>query len=179
MKATRDRWRCLAWSYPDPADSGPPVLNDLQRPTQRRVHPLSAFTSVCAIRPNMLQAGQLALQRSQQQLGAVAVRNISRMHEPPDDQALRIHQNMALAPIDFLRPIVASGAAHNRGLDRLAINNRRAGLGIAPSLHAYGPVELGVQSLPKPLHAPEAEIMIHRLPRGQVMRQQAPGTATA
>jgi hypothetical protein len=106
------------------------------------------------------------LQRSQQQLGAVAVRNVGRMHEHSDDQALRIHQDMTLAPIDFLPPIIAPGATYDRGLDRLAINNRRAGLRIAPFLHAYQPVELGVQSLPKPSHALEAEIMIHSLPRG-------------
>ena len=52
MKATRNRWGCLAWSHPDPADSGPPVLDDLQRLPQRRVHPLSAFASVGAIRPD-------------------------------------------------------------------------------------------------------------------------------
>ena len=65
----------------------------------------------------MLQAGQLAFQQSQQQLGAITIRQIGRVDQCPNDQALRIHQYMAFPPIDFLPAIIAPGAPHNRGLD--------------------------------------------------------------
>ena len=108
-EATGNRRRLLAGSHPGPADSGPPVLGELQRPAQGRLHPLSALAGVGAIRSDRLQAGQLAFQRSQQQLGAITARQSGGVHERPNDQPLRIDQQMALAPIDPLALHITPG----------------------------------------------------------------------
>jgi hypothetical protein len=110
LHATRARWRCRPRSSPAPANSSPPVLNALQRPTPWCGHPRSACPSVgTANGPPVLQAGPLAVPRRPPPLGAVAVRTIGRRHEHPDEQAWRLHQDMARAPRDCLPPSIAPG----------------------------------------------------------------------
>ena len=117
MEATRNRWGCLAWSHPDPTDARPPVLDDLQRTAQGSFDPLAHFATVSTIRPDMLQAGQLALQGSQQQLGAVPIGHISGVHHGANDQTLGVDQQVALAAIDFLAAVIAAGATHQSRFD--------------------------------------------------------------
>jgi hypothetical protein len=179
LHATRARWRCLARSSPAPADSRSPVLNALPRPTPWCGHPRSTCPSVGAIGPPMRQAGPLAWPRRPPPRGAVAGRTIGRRHEPPDEQAWRLHQDMARAPLDWLPPSLAPEAIHARGLDRWAIKQRRAGLGSTPCRPTESPGEHGVQALPTPGPVPAAARVRPRLPRRQVMRPQAPGTAPA
>jgi hypothetical protein len=52
-----------------------------------------------------------------------------------EHQPLRIHQHMALAPLDLLGPIVAPLAAYTRRLDALTVNNGGARLGFPPSCY--------------------------------------------
>ena len=61
-------------------------------------------------------------------------------YEDSQHQAQCIDQQMPLAPVDFLAPIIAAlGASHLGGLDRLTIDARGTGGGFAPRFHA-GPL---------------------------------------
>src|SRR5947209_10695895 len=58
-------------------------------------------------------------------------------NEDGKQQAQRIDQQMPLASFDFLAPIIpALGAPHLGGLDRLAIDARGTGGGLAPRFYA-------------------------------------------
>jgi len=62
-------------------------------------------------------------------------------------QAQRIDQQVPLAPIDFLAAIVPTlWAAHLGGLNRLAIDARGAGRGLAPGFHT-SPLAQGLDQL--------------------------------
>lgn len=85
-----------------------------------------------------------------------------------------IHDDVALAPCDFLGSIVAAFAAHLRGLDRLAVNRSCAGRHIPailePDFDAQGCQEL----VPERLINPQAEVVVHGSPRREFMRQHPP-----
>jgi hypothetical protein len=127
----------------------------------------------------MLQARQLAMQRRPQPLGAVPIGNIGGVHQRTHDQTLGIDQQVALAAIDFLAAVITPRTAHHSGFDRLAIEDGRRWLGIAPQLHADGGVQGSMEPLPEALHTPQAKVVIRRFPRRQIMGQQSPGAATA
>ena len=82
------------------------------------------------------------------------------------------------------RPLTCVPASYPRtpcfgGLDRLTLEERGAGLAALPSGHAHVTAEQIVPTLPGAIVPPAPEVLIDDLPRGKVMRQQAPGTATA
>src|SRR5262249_28562463 len=64
-------------------------------------------------------------------------------------------------------------------LDRLALDDAGAGLGIAPELDAQALAQNGVDPLPRPVEPPGANIVGDGLPRRQIVRQQTPGAAGA
>ena len=58
-------------------------------------------------------------------------------HEDGDQPPQRIHPQMPLAPCDFLAAIISAlGAPDLGGLDRLALDARGTGGGLAPRCHA-------------------------------------------
>src|SRR5215831_7411319 len=97
-----------------------------------------------------------------------------------EQQAQRIDQQMALAPVDFLTAIVpALWAAHLGGLVRWAIDARGAGRGLAPGCHT-SPLAQGLDQLgPCPIVAPPSKVVIDRTLGQQIVRQHIPLAATA
>src|SRR5262245_36353773 len=77
-------------------------------------------------------------------------------NEDSQHQAQRIDQQMPLAPFDLLAPVIpALGAPNLGGLDRLAIDTRSTGGGLASRFHArafaQGLDHLGPCSVSAPL----------------------------
>src|SRR5262245_9191672 len=95
--------------------------------------------------------------------------------EHGEPQAQRSDQQMALAPFDFLAAILpALGASHLGGLDRLALDARGTGGGLAPCGHT-GAFAQGLDHLgPGPVVAPLRKGVIDGA-RGQpIMREHVP-----
>lgn len=176
MEPAGDRRRLLARSHLDPADARPPMLHDLQRAAQRDLNPLPHFAAVGAIGPDILQAGELPLQGCQEQLGAIAIGNIGRVHDGTNAQALRIDQQMALATVDFLPTIIAPGTTHDGRFNRLAIDDRRTRLWGMAGLYPGADPERHMQPLPQAPQASKPEVMVDRFPGRQVVGQQTPST---
>jgi hypothetical protein len=109
-------------------------------------------------------------------LGAIAIGDIGRVHDGATEQALGIDQQMALAAVDFLAPIIAPGAAHGGRFDRWAVDDRRPRLRVTARLDPGADTECRVQPLPQALQAPEPAVMGDRWPRRHVVGHQPPRT---
>src|SRR5262249_56535478 len=98
---------------------------------------------------------------------------------PRQHESFSIDEQVAFAALDLLPPVVAAHAADAGGLDRLTVNNARAGLGIAPEPHPQPLAQHHVEPLPGAVEAPLAEVMVDRLAGGGGVGQQGPGSALA
>src|SRR5262249_2344903 len=81
--------------------------------------------------------------------------------EDNNQQPQRIDQQMPLATVDFLPPIIPTlGAPHLRGLDRLAIDAHGTGSGLASRCHA-GAFSQGLEHLaPRPIITPLGKVVV-------------------
>src|SRR5215472_10984839 len=94
-------------------------------------------------------------------------------------QSQRIHEQVTLAPAQFLGPIIATHAPLFTGPHRLAVQHRATGLALSSGRLPH-PLAHGVMdSLPNSLPAPGPKVMIDRTPRGQIVGQQFPRAAAA
>jgi hypothetical protein len=90
---------------------------------------------------------------------------------------------MALASLDLLAAILPAPTADAGALDRLALADPGAGLRITAEAEterfAERFAQRRVQTLPRPIAPPAAQLGIHCLPRRPFLRQEAPGSAGA
>src|ERR1700710_3282711 len=84
-------------------------LHNFQGPFSPSLRLLYQLTRVAPIGPDLSQSGKLASQIRQYQLGSVSVLHIRRMNHATQNQAQRIHNDVALAALYFLARIVAAG----------------------------------------------------------------------
>src|SRR5919197_2327815 len=153
--------------------------NHFHTPAQLRFNPGLSTPCVALIDPHMLQPWKLRLDSLQHQGDSRSVLDRSAVDLDPQDQPLGVHQQVALAPTELLGAIIAPNAPHPSCLDRLAIENACARLCIASRFYPNCLPQGGMQLLPEALQPPTPEIVIHGLPRWQIMGQQAPGAAAA
>src|SRR6266446_10803533 len=87
---------------------------------------------------------------------------------------------MPLPPVDFLAAIIpALRASHLGGLDRLAIDARGTGRGLASGVHT-NPLAQGLDQLaPCPIVAPLRKVVIDSALGQQIVRQPIPLAATS
>jgi hypothetical protein len=86
---------------------------------------------------------------------------------------------MAFASFDLLSPIVTTLLpTYARCLDRLAIHDGCAGLGVPLQADPHSLAQGSVHLLPGTIQTPESEVVIYGLPGREVVWQQPPGTAT-
>jgi len=64
-----------------------------------------------------------------------------------------------------------------RGLYRLAVEDRRAWAGLAPSAFAVGHDQTMMHAIPDALTSPAAQVVVDRLPRRKIVRQKPPSHA--
>lgn len=128
----------------------------------------------------MAQAWKLRPHRvCQQEFDPVAVHDVGRMDGDAEDASFGVHQHMAFASFDLLAAIIPAHPTDAGGLDRLAVNDPSAGLGITPQADAEPLAQDGMEALPRPIQPPHARIVIDRLPGRPFLRQEAPGAARA
>src|SRR5258708_40284985 len=71
----------------------------------------------------------------------------------------------------------AFAASHGTGFDRLAVDDGRTRIFLAPHLGSHLLAQSGHGPLPGPVEFPETEIMVDRFSVGQIMWHLSPGTA--
>src|SRR5215831_19989204 len=94
-------------------------------------------------------------------------------------QSQRIHEQVTLAPAQFLGPIIATHASLFTGAHRLAVQHRSAGLALSSSRLPHPLAHRVMHLRPDSLPAPRPRVMIDRMPRRQIVGQQFPCAAAA
>ena len=127
-----------------------------QYPSPSSPSPLHQSARIGGIGPDQLELGEAAQQLAQHQLGAVPVLDVGRMYHYGQEQAGRIHYDVAFAPRYLLAcaclrlPALACVVAPRppfRGLHRLAVNDGSAG----GSIPSFPLSDLAPQRLLNPL----------------------------
>ena len=155
------------------------ALDDLQDTLALVFDPLHELAGVPTVRPDEGEAGEQAFDLCQDQLGAIAILYFGAMDHDQQQQAERVDEHMAFAPVDLFSRIIAALPTLFGRLDRLGVNDRggRRGfpsLGLAHLLAQRG-IDLGEQ---RGL-APQAKGDIDGLPRWKIVGEQPPRTASA
>ena len=128
-------------------------------------------------RPTDARCEETVGQRLPQQRHGSAILNIRRVHPGSKNQATRIDEDMAFAPIDTFGTVVAADAADTSGSNRLAVDDASTWLRVASSTRAELLTEDSVQVLPRAIQTPQSEVVIRGLPGWKLMREQPPSTA--
>jgi hypothetical protein len=82
------------------------ALDDREYPSTRGPHPVNQGTGIAAIGPNQFQTRKFATNLAQNQSCSVSILNARRMDHHCDDQPECVHENVPLAAIDLLPPVV-------------------------------------------------------------------------
>lgn len=101
------RW-LRAGCHPDISEPSVGMLDNLHPPAQRGGDPVGKRALVPAVHPDQLEPRQPTAQRRQQRAGADPIRLVGGMDVCFAQQALRIDQQMALAPAHVLAAVVAA-----------------------------------------------------------------------
>src|SRR5829696_6405014 len=152
------------------------------RSIQNLAHPAHTlvFSGVSGVQPQVAETlGQtIARVCVQQELDALPVLDLRAVEAGFDHQSLRVYQQVPFASFDLLGPVVtALFPAHACCLDRLAIHYGGTGLRVSLEADSHPLAQGGVHPFPRPVQAPEAEVVVDRLPRREVVWQESPGTA--
>src|ERR1017187_1579801 len=96
-------------------------LDDLDRPSTAAPQRAAQFgAGVTAIGEDVTQPRIQKADRGEHKRAAVAVLDVSRVHNKPDHVALRVGDDMTLAPFDLLARVEPTRTAAFRGFHRLA-----------------------------------------------------------
>lgn len=154
-------------------------LNDLDGASKQILFPIEQSPSVASVGPDLLNATTRLLikERCEQLFGPIAVLDVGGEHHHHEKQANAVDQDVTLAPIDLLTSVEPPLVADFGALDRLAVNDRRAGLSLA-SLRQPGKFpQLLVDLLPQSVLLPAAEVVVNGRPRSEVRGKVAPLTS--
>ena len=99
-------------------------------PADRPIHKLSGIT---AIGPDHFKAPPPRTELLDQQLAAITVLHVGRVNDQREDQAERVNNDMALAPLGFLARIVPSVAPFSAVLTDWLSMMPALGVGLRPS----------------------------------------------
>jgi len=191
--SAEDLW-CWCESFPG-KPHGPPVTpitvrhpftpwlwrmsDDLDSPPKLHLDPMPTTPGVALVDPDVLDPWELIVGTVQQQRDTSTILNVVGVHLGAQDQATGIDQDVAFAAIHAFGTVVAAYATHASCPDGLAVDDRRARLGVAADTGAQLLTKHGVQVLPRAVQAPEPEVVVGRLPGWELVREQSPSAATA
>jgi len=101
-------------------------------------------------------------------------------HQDGQQQPQRLHQQMSLAPVDFLAAILSAlRASHLGGLDRLTLDAGGTGGRLAPRFHTGPLAQDPDQFRPCPIVTPLGKIVIDGTLGQHIMRHHIPLAATS
>lgn len=169
-----------SFDYPSSRQHLEPVefvsLHDFESATPHSQGPFHQRARVTPVRPDALDPPSCRLTEEirQQMPSAVSILNVGGQYRNQQEQANSIHQDVALASVDFLARVVASLVAALCAFDTLAVDDPRAGLGIAPGCLANVLAQMRVNRHPKPIVFPQPEVVIDGPPPSKVRGKIAP-----
>src|SRR5262249_46452152 len=123
---------------------------------------------------DVLQFGEAPPQQSEQRYCAVNILDIGCVDQECEQQALRIGNDVALAPFDALEHVKTTRAAAFCGLRALGVTDAAGVNGSAPDPYSGALDEREIDLMPEPLVAPGIEIVLNSRPRRKIPRQQSP-----
>ena len=88
-------------------------------------------------------------------------------------------QDLPLSAGHLLAAVIAARTTGLSGLDRLAVDHRRGGLGLTSPGDPMTLSQDLVDPLPGSLPAPRAQVVVNILPRRQIMRHHAPSNTAS
>jgi hypothetical protein len=89
-----------------------------------------------------------------------------------EDETFSVHQQVALAALDLLAPVIATFfSAHRGSLDRLTIHDARTGLRIPLQANSQAFPDSPVDALPGTVYAPGSEVVVDGGPSRKVVRE--------
>ena len=109
------------------------AFDDFDDPAVPADRPVDKLAGITAIGPDDLQAPPSRTQLPDQQLAAVTVLDVGRVNDQREDQAERVNDDMALAPLGFLARIVPSVAPFSAVLTDWLSMMPALGVGLRPS----------------------------------------------
>lgn len=149
---------------------------DLEVPSESFRHPVSKRALVSAVGKNLLQARELVLQLLDSLRRTLAVMEVGFMDGDGHRQPKCVNHNMFLASFDLLVPVcpLAGRIGVVRGLDAAGVDYPQTGTLLAACRLAGEHVQGVHNVLDHALELPLAEVIVHGLPRGEVLGEHTP-----
>jgi hypothetical protein len=155
------------------------AFDDIEDPVAKRLCPLHQATCVTSIRPDASEPRKPSGYSHHDEFGPVSILDTCRMDDHGKQQARSVNYDMALTAIDFLAGIVATGTASLGRFHALAINDCSTGTGFSSHAYSHLSAQHIMSDLPDSSQPPLAEVVVYRLPFGEVVRQHTPLTTGA
>ena len=109
MKAGGNGWRFLSRSHPDIAHPSPPMLDDLDVPSEALFDPrLQIALFVGAICPDELEPRKDALKRLEKKLASLMILDVGLMNKQMHDQAIGVNKHVPDASFHALAAVIAA-----------------------------------------------------------------------
>src|SRR5690349_19589094 len=177
MKTGRNFWRFLARSNPEAMNTGPPVLGNLQCPSEMVLHP-GLQPLIVSVGPDELDPGEQEVETGEEKHAADLVVEIGWMNLDLQDCAFRIDEDLPLATGNLLATIVAARSAGLRGLHGLTVDHSGGRLRLPARCRAIVFAQDLIYALPFAVLTPLIEIIVYLLPGRKIVWHHAPGNAT-
>ena len=155
------------------------ALDDLEPQTLLCCGTGSGLPLVAAIGEDQAEPGEAPAQPAADQRQPIAILDVGGVDDDHQQQAQGVDQNVALAAVDLLAGVIASGPAGFGGPHALAVDDASGRRGLPAGLLARRHDQLGVQYLPGSILPPAPEIAEHRALGRQLLGQEVPGAAGA
>ena len=157
------------------------LANDLHDDPRGGLGPFHQLAGIPAVGPHQADRRERLAHRVEHRTGAVAVLDARGRDEHDQQQPDRVDDHMTLAAIDLLARVIAARRGRDgvRAPDRLCVDDRGAGLRLAPFGLPDRAAQRVVQRVQRPVIAPASKVPVHRRPRREVRRQLTPRAARA
>ena len=139
------------------------ALDDFQRPGTDFGERGSEFVAgIAAIGEHVPQPWEAVSDAGEHIRCAVAILDISGVNDGANQQALRVGDDMAFAPLDLLARVEAPWAAAFRRFHALAVDHARAGGGFSTHCLTGHQQQRVIDRFPHAHRTPAVEVMLHR-----------------
>jgi hypothetical protein len=159
-----------------------PALDDIEAklpPRSQPPQPPDQRTRISPIGPHAHQLAETVGQELQEPSRAIAILHAGFRHAHRQHQPQGVHQQMSLAPHQFLARVVTTRSSLIARLDRLTIQNRRGGLAVSATVLTHARAQGVVKRWPQAVTPPAAKPFVDGLPRRKGFGQQTPRSSTA
>src|SRR5437588_11849806 len=138
------------------------------------LNPTDQSAPIAAIDPDEAQFLTPATQSMEDEACAVTLLHRGGRDHDQQQQAERVHQQMALAPLNLFSCVIAADAFNFSGLDALRVQTPGGRMLVSPALLTHLCTHSVVETLPVAAQAPPPKVVIDTLPTRVFARQHPP-----